>query len=422
MSKNINALFNGDKINLECLNYILDLYYNSVKLSVFALDENGNKIFSKGEGPLLCKFIKYYNKDCNCEKQYIFAGKMSEKIGEDYTFACNDGLIFFTVPIINEFIFKGCMVCGPMLLDYPDESLVDGILDHNKIPLCMREKVVKYLGNIPVVQASRVKYLSKNLYILTEYFMNEEKVILQERKEKNYQQSKIGEIIQEIKANNHEIAIYPYEKEKELITKVKNGDIIGAKAILNDILGIIFFNSGGNIEIIKARTLELCILLSRASIEGGAALDKTFVLNYEFTYKLSKINNIEDLSYWTMKVLDKFGENVFNLEQHKNANIIKRSLNYINDNYMLNITLDSVAKYVYLNTSYFSTLFKKEIGTGFADYLNRVRIEQSKQLLKNRNNSILDVALAVGFEDQSYYSKVFKKFTGITPKMYKSKV
>ena len=89
---------------------------------------------------------------------------------------------------------------------------------------------------------------------------------------------------------------------------------------------------------------------------------------------------------------------------------------------MLNITLDSVAKYVYLNTSYFSTLFKKEIGTGFADYLNRVRIEQSKQLLKNRNNSILDVALAVGFEDQSYYSKVFKKFTGITPKMYKSKV
>lgn len=417
-----NDFYMCDQVDLKSLNYILDVYFNSAELSVFVLDADGNKILSRGEKPLLCRFVKHCNKNCDCEKQFIFAGKMAEKIGEDYIFACNDGLIFFAVPIIKDLIFKGCIVCGPILLDYLlDETLVDTILKHNNISLNMKHKVFRYLNKIPLINTSRVKYLSKNLYILTESIMSQEKVILKERKEKSYQQCKIGEIIQEIKSDNQSTT-YPYEKEKELITKVKNGDVIGAKTILNDILGVVFFDAGGNMEIIKARTLELCILLSRASAEGGAALDKIFVINYEFISELSEINDIEELAYWTLRLLDRFGENVFNLQQNKNANIIKKSLNYINNNYMLNIALDSVANYVHLNTSYFSTLFKKEIGMGFTDYLNRVRIEQSKKLLKNRDNSILDVALAVGFEDQSYYSKVFKKLTGITPKKYKNEV
>ena len=57
----------------------------------------------------------------------------------------------------------------------------------------------------------------------------------------------------------------------------------------------------------------------------------------------------------------------------------------------------------------------------FSDYLNKVRIEQSKKILENGNDSILEIALKVGFEDQSYYSKVFKKNTGITPYKYKIK-
>lgn len=420
MVKTIKAFDDDGKINLQYINYILDLYYNSIGLSVFALDEKGNIISKRGDTPILCNFIKSCNQNCNCEKQQLFSGRMAEKLGEDYIFSCKGGLVFFVAPLINEFSFKGCVICGPVLLDYADEGMVDDILNYNEISISMKGRVISYLRAIPVVEVSRIRYLSKMLYILTESFMNEEKIILNDRKQKSDQQSKIAEAIQEMKSSD-ELSIYPYEKEKELLIKVRNGDVIGAKTVLNDILGFIFFSNGGDIEVIKARTLELCTLLSRAAVEGGASVDKIFGMNYKFISELSKINNIEDLSYWTLKVLDRFGENVFNLEENKNADIIKKSLNFINDNYMIDITLDSVARYVHLNASYFSTLFKKEMHTGFSDYLNRVRIEESKQLLKNRQNSILDVALAVGFDDQSYYSKVFKKVTGITPKKYKSK-
>ena len=74
---------------------------------------------------------------------------------------------------------------------------------------------------------------------------------------------------------------------------------------------------------------------------------------------------------------------------------------------------------MYLNPAYFSTLFRQSCGSTFKEYLNIVRIEESKRLLANTDYSIIDIAVAVGFDNQSYFSKVFKKYTGLTPKQYR---
>ena len=98
---------------------------------------------------------------------------------------------------------------------------------------------------------------------------------------------------------------------------------------------------------------------------------------------------------------------------------INKALHYMNVEYVNEITIQQVAEKVNLDRSYFSTLFKKEVGYSFKEYLNMIRIEESKRLLTNSSYSIVDIAIAVGFEDQSYFSKVFKKYTGITPKQYR---
>ena len=79
------------------------------------------------------------------------------------------------------------------------------------------------------------------------------------------------------------------------------------------------------------------------------------------------------------------------------------------------ITLEEVASYVYLSPSYFSKVFKDEMHCNFNSYLNRLRIEKSKQLLLSENVRLVEVSGLVGFEDQSYFSKVFKKLTGVSP-------
>jgi YesN/AraC family two-component response regulator len=65
-------------------------------------------------------------------------------------------------------------------------------------------------------------------------------------------------------------------------------------------------------------------------------------------------------------------------------------------------------------------LFKQEMGVTFTDYLNQVRINRSCELLTNTSLSLIDVSLQAGFDDQSYFSKVFKKIKGVTPKSYRN--
>ena len=82
---------------------------------------------------------------------------------------------------------------------------------------------------------------------------------------------------------------------------------------------------------------------------------------------------------------------------------------------MKKITLEEVAGKVYLNPSYFSKIFKDEIGCPFVNYVSKVRVEKSKALLQDPSIPLTDVSNLVGFEDQSYYTRVFKKMTGMTP-------
>jgi len=84
-------------------------------------------------------------------------------------------------------------------------------------------------------------------------------------------------------------------------------------------------------------------------------------------------------------------------------------------NYMKKIALEDVAGSVYLSPAYFSRVFKQETGHNFSSYLNKIRIDESKKLLRNASVNISDVAGMVGYEDQSYYSKVFKKIVGVSP-------
>ena len=76
----------------------------------------------------------------------------------------------------------------------------------------------------------------------------------------------------------------------------------------------------------------------------------------------------------------------------------------------------SVAREVHLSESYFSTLFKKRCGTSFTEYLNAVRIEESKRLLAQGDLNVTEAAVRVGFASQSYFSKVFRRVTGMSPR------
>ncbi|MBR2562605.1 MAG: helix-turn-helix transcriptional regulator, partial [Eubacterium sp.] len=72
-----------------------------------------------------------------------------------------------------------------------------------------------------------------------------------------------------------------------------------------------------------------------------------------------------------------------------------------------------------LNPSYLSTLFKQVTGQTFKEYLNHVRIQEAQRLLTHTDYPIMEISIACGFSDQSYFTKVFRKYTGLTPRQYR---
>ena len=212
---------------------------------------------------------------------------------------------------------------------------------------------------------------------------------------------------------------YPIQLEREMLGRVRLGDKSGARAMLNELLAHIFLRSPGNMELIKARLLELVVMISRAAVESGAELDRLLGLNYNFISEAARIDDFEALSAWIVKVLDAFLETVYESRGLTGSRQLTDALSYIRSHHMQNLTLEDVAAQVYVSPYYLSHMFKEKLGVTFVEYLTRVRVDMAKSYLLNTQLPVAAIAERVGYEDASYFGKVFRRLTGVTPKGFR---
>ncbi|MGG1311536.1 response regulator [Cohnella laeviribosi] len=105
---------------------------------------------------------------------------------------------------------------------------------------------------------------------------------------------------------------------------------------------------------------------------------------------------------------------------YSSDSLIDNIKTYIQKNYGKDLTLDRVASLFYLNPSYLSYLFKEKTGENFTDYTNRLRIEHAKRLLAETDEKVYKIAKTLGFDNDKYFFRLFKKLTGFTPEQYRS--
>lgn len=408
-------------VEKQRLSDMLKAFYSCVELPIQVIDDTGQILVAQGQTASFCSLFKKYLPDSeNCRDLHVSAGKRAMDLGETYIFGCHASLNHIVFPLINKNALFGSVLVGPFLMDDPDSLLISDLSRRYPIPTDDLLELYELSHSLPVVPPAKVTQISHLLYYMFSGLISDSYQQFVINQEKLQQQSLINESIQRYKSfSSLAPSQYPYEKEQELITKVKTGDSVQAKALLNELLGYVFFAEGNNLEVIKTRAIELCSLLSRAAIEGGATNDTILKLNNHFLKNLQEIQNLDDLCYKLQEVLDAFTANMFDYIPAKNHEIIKKAIQYISRHFTENLTLEEVAGHVHLNAAYFSSMFKQSTGSSFKEYLNMVRVEESKRLLANTDYTIVDIAIAAGFEDQSYFSRVFKKYTGLTPRQYR---
>lgn len=122
-----------------------------------------------------------------------------------------------------------------------------------------------------------------------------------------------------------------------------------------------------------------------------------------------------------LKKLREFGFSIPNqdIPAGKGDETIEIALQYIRSHFQETLSLEKIASIVYLNPVYFSQLFKQKTGTGYKDYVIKLRMERAKELLANRNLRVTDVAKLVGYDDLRHFTQVFRKKYNITPTEYR---
>jgi two-component system response regulator YesN len=101
-------------------------------------------------------------------------------------------------------------------------------------------------------------------------------------------------------------------------------------------------------------------------------------------------------------------------------NEISKALKYIEENYQQKLSLSSIAEYVNFSTNYLCRSFKEEVGINVISYINNLRMKKAGELLKQKDSLVKEVSMEVGIDDQLYFSRLFKKYYGMSPSEYKN--
>lgn len=112
-------------------------------------------------------------------------------------------------------------------------------------------------------------------------------------------------------------------------------------------------------------------------------------------------------------------DTVLSDRQQADKKPVRAAKQYIQENFKNPVSLEEVADFVGFNATYFSTLFKKESGTNFQEYLSEVRMDKAKELLKETNLTVANICSQVGYQDLKHFVKIFKKYTGLKPNEYR---
>ena len=218
--------------------------------------------------------------------------------------------------------------------------------------------------------------------------------------------------------------IYPHNSmdvESFLLDAVRQGDVDRLKKFFANIPAI---RSGimAQDELRQAKNVLIvaATLISRSAIYGGMTPEEALTLSDRYIQKAELLSNVNALTNLTYRLVIDFAERMHRLRYGNNpSRMVIEVNNYIREHFSEPITVANMAKALARGRCRLSTDFKKETGENLSDFILKLKIEESKKLLRYTDKPSVEIALYLGFSSQSHFSRTFKKHVGITPNEYR---
>jgi YesN/AraC family two-component response regulator len=216
---------------------------------------------------------------------------------------------------------------------------------------------------------------------------------------------------------------HTYELEQQIIAAIIKGDIETAIMQSQKAESISYKDvlAPQPLRAQKNMAISLVAVISRAIIEHGAESESVFFLSDYFLNEIEQTNNNKDLEKVIYQMINEYC--IVSKEAHTetHSTSIHRCIHTIHKRIYDRCTVDGIASSLNLSPDYLSLLFKKEMGCGIYRYIQDIKIKEAKNLLDNSDYSICEISEMLGFCSGAYFSTVFKKLAGLSPKNYRMK-
>lgn len=240
--------------------------------------------------------------------------------------------------------------------------------------------------------------------------------------ENRTRQEQVSFILHEEEENDYAAYRHSFKEEQMLMQAVREGRPEDAVRLAENMdrdsgrLSKNYMHHRKNLAIIG---IALC---SRAAIEGGLPPENAYQISGYYIGKCDATENAANMLLYRNKAIMEMAGYIRDQRTNPSAsNYSERCKDYIRKHYREKIYLQDIADSLGLSPTYLSRRFSKDTGECVQDYINRIRVYHASNLLLYSDRTLSEIAFYVGFPNQSYFGKIFKKFRNMSPKAYQDR-
>lgn len=169
--------------------------------------------------------------------------------------------------------------------------------------------------------------------------------------------------------------------------------------------------------------LEILTCILKAAKDSNLNVDEVFGDNFIPFTEINKFTSLEEAKHWLAELCASMMNHIATDRQYTYKNLVEMAKEYTKNHYHEgDITINKVCGHLHISAGYFSSIFKKETKMTFVNYLNHIRMEAAKEMLRSTDMKALEIAEKVGYADANYFSFSFRKNVGVSPKEYRNNI
>lgn len=211
--------------------------------------------------------------------------------------------------------------------------------------------------------------------------------------------------------------------EQALANIIRRGDTAALKAWIASAPAVrAGVMAADQLRQIKNTFIVAATLASRAAIQGGMDAEDALSLSDAFIQKCELLTDVQRITNLQYRMVLEYTEQVENLRRSTHGSeLAVQVVNYIHHHLSQPITAEAIARHLYLSRPYLSAKFKEETGVSLTDFILNEKTEEAKRLLCHSDQSFMKIGDYLGFSSQSHFSRVFKKYAGCAPGVFRER-